>query len=228
MTKRQETLLKELLETYITQAGPVSSAMLAKKMQLSSATVRNELAVLEQDGYLHQPHTSAGRMPTLRAYEFYLEQCLQPKPVSQPVKERLKQASKQPDAAKALAKAMADVAHAAVLLALNRDNLYYTGLSQLFSQPEFMDQRLVISLSQVLDVLDTVMPRLQEVAASQPQVLIGKRNPLGSHAAVFLMQSEWQRGEGGLCALLAPLRTDYNKHLGMLQFVQDLETTIRH
>lgn len=228
MTKRQETLLKELLETYVTEVGPVSSAMLAKKMQVSSATIRNELAVLEQEGFVHQPHTSAGRIPTLKAYEFYLHQCLQPKAASQQMKERLKQAAKQEDGAKSLAKAMAEIAKVAVLLAFDRHNHYYTGLSQLFSQPEFFDQRLVISMTQVLDVLDTVMPALQEHATPEPQVLIGKRNPLGPHAAVFLIRSEWKHGQEGLCALLAPLRTDYNKHLGMLNFMHDLETTIRH
>ncbi len=216
MTKRQETLLKELLEAYVGQAEPVSSAVLAKRMAVSSATVRNELAALEEEGFVHQPHTSAGRIPTLKAYEQYVQTCLQPKAPSASIQQRMVAAKKQADAEKAVARVLADITGVAVFVAKNKNTFFYTGLSQLFAQPEFMDQRYVISLSAVLDVLDTVMPKLFDVAQREASVLLGDQNPFGATSTVFLTHMNWEEDEDGLCALLTPLRTDYNRHLGLL------------
>ncbi|MCL6471702.1 MAG: heat-inducible transcriptional repressor HrcA [Firmicutes bacterium] len=72
---RKKAILFVAVQEYILTAEPVSSHRLVEKYQLgvSSATVRNELAVLEDLGYLHQPHTSAGRIPTDIAYRFYVD-----------------------------------------------------------------------------------------------------------------------------------------------------------
>lgn len=222
MTSRQEQLLQDLVESYVAQAEPISSALLAKRLHVSSATIRNELAALEDEGYVHQPHTSAGRIPTVKGYEFYAQHCLRPKEPAAAAQQRLKALSKTNDSAKGLAKEMAEVSRTAVLLGFNRNEYYYTGLSQLFSQPEFMDQSVVVSLSRVLDVLDTVMPKLQELSRQEPAVLLGSRNPLGNHVSIFLIQANLRGKEDGLCAMLAPLRTDYNRQLGLLQFVKTL------
>lgn len=216
MTNRQQTLLKELLEAYISQAEPVSSAVLAKRVAVSSATVRNELAALEEEGYVHQPHTSAGRVPTLKAYELYVQTFLQPKAPTATVQERLNDARKQDDAEKAVARILADITGVAVFVAKDKNTFFYTGLSQLFAQPEFMDQRYVVNLSAVLDVLDTVMPKLFDVAHAESSILLGKENPFGSTSSLFLTHMEWQTETDGLCAVLAPLRTDYNRHAGLL------------
>lgn len=74
LSARKEKILKSLVEDYIESASPVSSSEIQSKHlpDLSSATIRNELAALEEMGYLYQPHTSAGRVPTSQAYEEYV------------------------------------------------------------------------------------------------------------------------------------------------------------
>ncbi|NQZ65934.1 MAG: heat-inducible transcriptional repressor HrcA [Mycoplasmatales bacterium] len=73
MTKRQQELLKLIVETYIHNGEPVGSKTLIKKsgLSLSSATVRNEMAVLEKEGYLEKAHTSSGRIPSIKGYKYY-------------------------------------------------------------------------------------------------------------------------------------------------------------
>ncbi len=73
---RQQAILDAVVRTYITTGEPVASATVARRTgrRLSSATIRNEMAALEEAGYLHQPHTSAGRIPTPKAYEFYTQE----------------------------------------------------------------------------------------------------------------------------------------------------------
>jgi heat-inducible transcriptional repressor len=78
LSSRKEQILKSLIEDYIDSAAPVSSAVIQQRHlpDLSSATIRNELAALEEMGYLHQPHTSAGRVPTSAAYELYVDRLM--------------------------------------------------------------------------------------------------------------------------------------------------------
>ena len=65
-------------EGYIRSARPVASKFIAERLKVSSATVRNDFSALEEEGYLHQPHTSAGRVPTARAYESYARKFIPP------------------------------------------------------------------------------------------------------------------------------------------------------
>lgn len=75
---RKKRILQAIIEEYIGTAEPVSSSTLVYNygMNLSSATIRNEMASLEQNGYLEKPHTSAGRIPSAKGYRFYVDKLL--------------------------------------------------------------------------------------------------------------------------------------------------------
>ncbi len=72
---RKAAILRAVVQEYIETAQPVGSAHVARigKLGVSPATVRNEMAVLERDGYLVHPHTSAGRIPTDKGYRFFVD-----------------------------------------------------------------------------------------------------------------------------------------------------------
>src|ERR1700730_7399794 len=80
-TDRSRRILAALVREYIASGEPVASSLLAGAAGLgvSSATVRNILAQLEDDGFVQQPHTSAGRVPTDRGYRFYVDLLLESK-----------------------------------------------------------------------------------------------------------------------------------------------------
>ncbi len=80
LDERKTAILRAVVQEYIATAQPVGSTHIANApgVQVSSATVRNEMAVLEQEGYLAQPHTSAGRVPTDKGYRFYVDQLATP------------------------------------------------------------------------------------------------------------------------------------------------------
>jgi heat-inducible transcriptional repressor len=79
LTPRQREVLKTLVQEYITSATPVGSNTLLQigRLDVSSATVRNELVSLEESGYVEQPHTSAGRIPTVKGYRYFVEQLME-------------------------------------------------------------------------------------------------------------------------------------------------------
>ena len=79
LSERQKKILKLIVESYIRQAKPVSSNQLCKKLKCSSATVRSEMANLEDLGYLEKTHTSSGRVPSEEGYRYYVDNLMEAK-----------------------------------------------------------------------------------------------------------------------------------------------------
>ena len=84
LDERKAAILRAVVESHIRTAQPVSSSFVAQlgDLGVSPATVRNEMAVLEQDGYLFQPHASAGRVPTDKGYRFFVDSLSGPAPLA--------------------------------------------------------------------------------------------------------------------------------------------------
>ena len=78
LDQRKQTILKTIIRNYLETGEPVGSRTISKEsgLNLSSATIRNEMADLEEMGYIHQPHTSSGRVPTDQGYRFYVDAVL--------------------------------------------------------------------------------------------------------------------------------------------------------
>ena len=93
LNPRGESVLRTLIETYLEAGEPVGSRLLAKRYPepLSSATIRNVLSDLEDEALVAQPHTSAGRVPTERAYRYYVDRWLQGLPPSPDAEGRLQE-----------------------------------------------------------------------------------------------------------------------------------------
>lgn len=77
LSKRQENILKLIVEQYIKLAKPVSSNLICKTLKCSSATVRNEMASLEEEGLLEKTHTSSGRVPSEEGYRYYVDHLME-------------------------------------------------------------------------------------------------------------------------------------------------------
>ena len=82
MGERQEKLLKEIVEVYIETFKPVSSKSLVDKFKCSSATIRNDMAYLEEMNYLEKEHTSSGRIPSEAGYKYYVSHLMEPKEIT--------------------------------------------------------------------------------------------------------------------------------------------------
>lgn len=91
LTNRKEAILQAVVEEYMATARPVGSGLVAGQsdLKVSSATVRKELSALEDDGFLHQPHTSAGRVPTDKGYRYFIDTLMSPQALDAAVNERI-------------------------------------------------------------------------------------------------------------------------------------------
>ena len=92
LTDRRKTLLRFIVDDYVTTAQPVGSSALVERyrLKLSSATIRNEMAALEDEGLITHPHTSAGRVPTDAGYRFYIEELMEEEEIGQDVRQTIR------------------------------------------------------------------------------------------------------------------------------------------
>ncbi len=92
LDERKAAILRAVVEEYIETAQPVGSSHVvgAPGVDVSSATVRNEMTALEQEGFLRQPHTSAGRVPTEKGYRFFVDHLAQPRRLDRPAAQQVR------------------------------------------------------------------------------------------------------------------------------------------
>lgn len=90
LDERKAAILRAVVEEYIETAQPVGSGAVAPQVQASSATVRNDMALLEQEGYLRHPHTSAGRVPTEKGYRFFVDTMVGPAELGAPESQQVR------------------------------------------------------------------------------------------------------------------------------------------
>ena len=223
MNERQRKILKRIIEAFIKDAKPLASSFLVAKMKqkLSPATVRNELVALEKEGYIFQPHTSAGRIPTEKAYQFYVENYLDKEKELNTIEKKLleeieKQETEDRVKIKNFAKKIAALSKQGVMVTFAECDNYYTGLSNIFSQPEFQNSDLVVNLSSVIDRLDTKVFELDEKDFDEPEVFIGSKNPIGCDCSLVVFK--YQLGKyKGIIALIGPMRMDYKKNYALVK-----------
>lgn len=224
MDDRRKHVLGLVVSEAIRTGEPVGSQYLVEtyNLNVSPATIRNWFAELEQEGFLAQPHTSSGRMPTEKGYRLFLEELMESKPISRRDRQMLEKAVEGIDDAdkrcKELAKAMSEMIGNAVILGLHRSDSYYTGLSQLFNQPEFRDWNRVVNLGEMLDRLDEVLVGLREQRYPAPRVLIGQECPFGSACGCIILTLS----SGSLIAILGPMRMDYSFGISLLNVGREL------
>ena len=226
ISDRKKFLLITLIKDYIKTAQPVSSGALVKryKLDISPATVRNELAELEEDGYIYQPHTSAGRVPTELAYSLLAQSLSKNDKVRSLRHDEQSALNKVFDytepAFKKTAKLIADLSSNAVFWAFHKNNLYYTGLANLFSQPEFKQLNVIYDVSEVIDRLEDIIDNSFEKITMGCQILIGQKNPFGDFLSVVLTKYK-NKNQSAIFGILGPLRMNYAKNLALVEFIND-------
>lgn len=219
MNERQAKLLAAIIDQFIDTALPVGSKRLLETVDFSvcSATIRNEMNDLEGEGFLLQPHVSAGRIPTAKGYRMYVQQFMQPSMQEKHVRKKfdslVEQYGKRKDqervyeAVALLSRMMPNIAFAT---APHKDRVYYLGLANALRQPEFQQDPLLAS-----GVMEIIEERLHDVL-SKVQVdgtvryYIGEEHILPQLQSCALLLTRYQvRDTEGVIGILGPMRMDY-------------------
>jgi heat-inducible transcriptional repressor len=225
MTERQRLILAAIIEQHAEIAAPVGSVMLAKLFGVSSATIRSEMAKLEEMGFIIQPHTSAGRIPTDAGYRYYVNslneaQAEQPQLLDRSARAIEARVSTHGDRAdRAIRSAVDSLVDLTQNLGIATigDELYISGMGNLFSQPEFMHGE---HAQQVARLLDNLEPWLREAAPNEPlNVFIGAENPIGKSSGATLIISRFRSpySDNSYIGVIGPTRQSYAKVMRLVR-----------
>lgn len=224
LDERKEQILDAIIDDYIRTAEPIGSKSIAEKYHLSvsSATIRSEMVCLEELGYLKQPHTSAGRVPTDKGYRHYVDRkvCFfaPSSREEQALFLRLREIR---------GKEIEDLLHEISLLLANftenislilnlpdKKRIYFWGLSKVLHQPEFGNVRKIEFLFELLECEEKVTDLLmQGIGEKQVKVLIGTENELSELKDLSLVLASYGLSgrPWGSVGILGPTRMDYLK-----------------
>jgi len=224
MTERQIAILSAIIEQYAEVAVPVGSVTLAKLFNVSSATIRSEMAKLEELGLITQPHTSAGRIPSDKGYRFYVNLLTQQQEhtteldrSARAIEARVSTYGNRADRAiRSAVDSLVDLTQNLGLATIG-DELYLSGIGNLFSQPEFMSGQHAQSVARLLDNLE---PWLREVAPNEPlNVFIGSENPIGKSSGATLIISKFRSpfSDNSYIGVLGPTRQSYGRVMRLVR-----------
>ena len=223
MTERQNLILRAIIEQYAEVASPVGSTLLSKLFNVSSATIRADMAELERLGYITQPHTSAGRIPTDIGYRFYVNALgdqqlpkIGERRVERALTARVNSGAIPERTIKSAVDTLVEMTHNLGLATIG-NQLYMSGLSNLFGQPEFMQAGQVQEVARLLDNLE---PWLKETAPNESlSVYIGRENPIGRNSGCSLIISRFRSpySDQSYIGILGPTRQSYRDVMNLVE-----------
>ncbi len=231
LTERQKSILNAVIRDYVATAEPVASADLVRKYRLaySPATVRNELMALDQAGYLAQPHTSAGRLPTDKGYRYFIAHLGDADGLTDREERELAALRGCTDAlefAKQSSRLMAHLTRNLALAGFPEEDLFYkSGLQAVMQEPEFGDLDLMHEFSALVDHIEEAVVRYFDPEDyAEPQTFIGSENPIREARRYGMIVSSLATpfGKESLIALVGPKRMDYQHNLAILRHFREV------
>lgn len=180
-------------------------------MAVSSATIRAWLKDLEEEGFIEQPHTSAGRVPTDRGYRFYVERLHAQSP-----QEKISEAPH------VLVRRLSRAAHALAVAGLPSGRVEQYGLLELMLQPEGSNRHIIQEISSILDHMHEYLEEVVEnTDHTQTLVYIGSENPLmfAVHTSMLIRLVQDKSGRRSVVMLIGPKRMPYSHNLSLLEQV---------
>ena len=224
ITQRQIEILDKLIQEYIDSARPVSSQLLEKKYDFSicPAMIRIEMQKLTDKGFLFQPHTSAGRVPTDKGYRFFVDNLLKSKiPEFEDVLEIediFQKAGKDIfKLAGRLTKFLAEQSsNFTILNLLERDFFWKEGWEEILQEPEFEEKDLISHFTELLESFEENIENLK--INSEIKVYIGKENPFlkNKDFSIIISKCHLPKKEEGILSILGPKRMAYDKNISLI------------
>lgn len=223
LSNRQEKVLRAIVKEYTRVAEPVGSLALARNHGLpwSPATIRAEMAALEEAGFIKQPHTSGGRIPTDKGFRQYvnLMEAYNPNRImvreTNAIKKILK---KEPNFEESMRNAVWALSHLTKMLAVGglSDRTYSHGLSNLMDEPEYFERPEATELARLVDSVDTLFNQLPDQSFG---IFIGPEMPIGKSANCAMIVSRFKSpiSDRTGIAVIGPMRLPYERIIPLVR-----------
>ncbi len=230
MDIRKQKILAAIVKEYSDTANPVGSKELVAKYNFkeSSATIRNEMADLEDEGYIYQPHKSAGRVPTDKGYRFFVNELMRRFELSEKERRLLKTElhklkEQHEQLGHSISGLLAQVSGSAAF-ALLPNSSSATGLSHIIGEPEFADAKTMKQVASLLENIDQHANKLIKTSEVSAEAIIGGESPVPVPKDLSLVVSnvKLKDGKQGVIGIIGPKRMSYAKNLSILNYLSKL------
>ncbi|NCP46936.1 hypothetical protein COT86_02220 [Candidatus Collierbacteria bacterium CG10_big_fil_rev_8_21_14_0_10_43_36] len=236
LTDRQIHIIKTIVEEFTLTAEPVGSVSLENKYRLgvSPATLRNEMAVLENKGFLSQPHASSGRVPTPTAIKFYVNELMKEKDLS--VAEEVNVKSRvwdhrynRDDLMREATKVLAERTKALCVAATDEGLTYHSGYANLFNSVEFENHLdITREIFYLLDQQQRLMDIFGRASGSSPiHILVGDEIGVTLLQPVSWVFADIHIGDRrGSLGIISSSRQEYDRNIPFVRYVANLVNQI--
>jgi transcriptional regulator of heat shock response len=188
---------------------------------------------LEDEGFLYQPHTSAGRIPTDKGFRYFVDVLMEERgQLSLREQKSLEvEVLKLKAQNKMLARTTANLLSAmsgnlALSGIIDSEDFYKAGVQRLLSQPEFTNLDSVSKIAEVIDYLDGSIQKLSKElkGKSEVEIFIGKENPISGADECSMVVSRYnlKGGEEGMLAIIGPKRMKYSRNISLIDYIKKL------
>ncbi len=232
LTERQKKILSAVVKEYTETAIPAGSRVIVNKysFNLSPATIRNEMVELDRQGYLYQPHVSAGRIPTDKGYRYFVDAIMEDRELTleeqkKLQKELLKLKAENTRLNRTVVKLLSALSgNLAISGVIDKNEFYDFGMHELLDQPEFHKLDEVCRLVEVLDCIDESMDEILEKLSGETKIFIGKENPIREikNCSMVVSPYKTKRGERGILAIIGPKRMEYARNKSLVDYMKKL------
>lgn len=228
---REENILNFIVRDFVQNAAPISSGRIfeSKTFRLSPATIRGAMLALDDAGYLEQPYTSSGRVPTDKAYRYFVDNLMTNRGPSRNEKIVLGELvqevrDKHEILFENFVKTLADRIGLFTGIASFKDDprIEAFGLEKVFLEPEFDDRNLTVEFSRLVDNIENVAEKfLADSFDDKPSVFIGGENSFKDAREFGSVSMKFSDAEFGECVVfsLGPKRMNYEKVSSVMNFV---------
>ncbi len=225
--ERQKSILSAIVEEYVRSARPVASKELQRREEFDfgPATIRNEMLRLDRWGYLEQPHTSAGRVPTDKGYRFFVDHLIQETDLRAEEAHLLRELflmDDEEDFLKEFGKRVAHISNTFTTVGrFGDDAVYDAGFSEIFDEPEFRNERTLKMFGRFMDEFNESVRSFFD-KSEEERIFIGGENPMREGRDCTVVLSTWKnrKGSEGFFAMVGPKRTNYGKHRALLNGIK--------
>jgi len=254
ISERQKNILWSVIDEHVKAAEPVSSKSLAQKrgFEIGAPMIRKEMNQLEQEGYLAQPHTSAGRVPTDKAYRLYIQEQahrtnttngtykangqtgLTAKETRKVKCSLGKKWSDEQTLLKEVSRLASDISkELSIAGTVGEEGTYSCGFSNLFEEPEFRSFNSINQIMRFMDNVDMYFDALwDKILYEDMWVFIGSENPIKEINEFTLITGkyhlpEWSstnpdRGRQGFVSIIGPKRMNYKRNMAVVEYISKI------
>ena len=228
--ERRDKALGIVVDQYVKTITPISSTYIAQEshLDLSSATIRNILAELEEEGLLTHPHTSAGRMPTQAGYRYYVDNLMHEIQLLEQEKEHIKaeyheNVKELETVLEKTSEVLSEVTHYTSIISVDgwEGKLFCRGRSFVAGYPEFHDFKKIKEILAVLEEKERILEIINRNLEKKIKIFIGHEISCSDIENCSLAVSSFKKenGPSGRIAVLGPTRMDYERVVSTLDFI---------